>query len=236
MFTSSSVRRARSVATELEVSPPFAACKRSGKPVFLAPRPGIQEPNRSTKKGVLAMKSTPKRKGLLLVGGVFGAGIATVVVSAFTLFAGAGVAASKAKPQVVNPPSVSGTPQEGKTLTGDRGDWNNNPTDYDYAWLRCGNTGGSCAVISAAHRDEVHADVGRRREHVALPRGREELRRQDDGDVGADGGDPEGGRAADNDAHAAARTVARRATRSRSRRCRCRRSSSSTSSSRTRGF
>ncbi len=86
------------------------------------------------------MKSTPKKKGLLLVGGVFGAGIATVVVSAFTLFAGAGIAASKDKPHVVNPPVVSGTPQEGKTLTGDRGDWSNNPTDYDYAWLRCGKT------------------------------------------------------------------------------------------------
>ena len=109
------------------------------------------------------MKSSPKKKGLLLVGGVFGAGIATVVVSAFTLFAGAGIAASKDKPQVVDPPSVSGTPQQGKTLTGDRGDWSNDPTDYDYAWLRCGNTGGSCAAISAAHATKytlTSADVG----------------------------------------------------------------------------
>ena len=58
------------------------------------------------------MNATPKRKGLLLVGGVFGAGIATVVVSAFTLFAGAGVAASKDKPHNVNPPVVIG-PGEG---------------------------------------------------------------------------------------------------------------------------
>ena len=109
------------------------------------------------------MKSSPKKKGLLLVGGVFGAGVATVVVSAFTLFAGAGIAASKDKPHIVNPPSVSGTPQQGKTLTGDRGDWSNDPTDYDYAWLRCGNTGGSCAVISAAHTTKytlTSADVG----------------------------------------------------------------------------
>ena len=97
------------------------------------------------------MKSTPKKKGLLLVGGVFGAGIATVVVSAFTLFAGASIAASKDKPHNVNPPVVTGTPQEGKTLTGDRGDWSNSPTDYNYAWLRCSKTGGSCAVISGAH-------------------------------------------------------------------------------------
>jgi hypothetical protein len=109
------------------------------------------------------MNATPKRKGLLLVGGVFGAGIATVVVSAFTLFAGAGVAASKDKPHNVNPPVVTGTPQEGKTLTGDRGDWSNSPTDYNYAWLRCEKTGGSCAVISGAHATKytlTSADVG----------------------------------------------------------------------------
>ncbi len=93
------------------------------------------------------MKSTPKKKGLLLVGGVFGAGIATVVVSAFTLFASAGIAASKDKPHVVNPPVVTGTPQEGHTLTGDRGDWSNNPTSYTFRWLRCGPNGGNCAVI-----------------------------------------------------------------------------------------
>ena len=96
------------------------------------------------------MKSSPKKR-FLLVGGVFGAGIATVVVSAFTLFAGAGVAASKDKPQNVNPPTISGTPQEGHTLTGDRGDWSNKPTDYIYAWLRCDKNGGSCAAISGAH-------------------------------------------------------------------------------------
>jgi hypothetical protein len=96
------------------------------------------------------MKSTP-RKRFVLVGGVFGAGIATVVVSAFTLFAGAGVAASKVKPQMVSPPTISGTPQEGKILAGDRGDWSNKPTDYNYAWLRCDKTGGSCAAISGAH-------------------------------------------------------------------------------------
>jgi hypothetical protein len=95
------------------------------------------------------MKSTPKRRWQLL-GGVFGAGVATVLVSAFTLLAGAGVAARNAKPQNVDPPTVSGTPQEGKSLTGDRGNWTNDPTDYDYRWLRCGSTGGSCAAISGA--------------------------------------------------------------------------------------
>ena len=87
------------------------------------------------------------KKRWMLLGGVFGAGVATVVVSAFTLFAGAGLAAGQAKPQVTNPPTISGTPQEGKTLTGDRGDWSNNPTEYSFRWLRCGPNGGNCAAI-----------------------------------------------------------------------------------------
>jgi hypothetical protein len=101
---------------------------------------------------------------LLALGGVFGAGVATVVVSTFTLLAGAGVAANKARPQNLTPPSIEGTPQEGKTLTGDRGDWANNPTDFDYRWLRCGANGGNCAGISGA-TDRTYAlksaDVGR---------------------------------------------------------------------------
>jgi hypothetical protein len=108
------------------------------------------------------MRSAPKRRWLLL-GGAFGAGVATVVVSAFTLFAGAGVAAGKAKPQNTTPPSFSGTPQQGKTLQGDRGDWTNNPTDFDYRWLRCGPNGGNCAAISAATARNytlTAADVG----------------------------------------------------------------------------
>jgi hypothetical protein len=109
------------------------------------------------------MRSTPKRRWLL-VGGVFGAGVATVAVSAFTLFAGAGVAAGQVKPQNTNPPSISGTPQEGKTLTGDRGDWANNPTDFEYRWLRCGPNGGNCGVI-AGQNDRTYtlraADVGK---------------------------------------------------------------------------
>jgi hypothetical protein len=108
------------------------------------------------------MERNPKKRWLLL-GGVFGAGVATVAVSAFTLFAGAGVAASQAKPQNVNPPTISGTPQEGKTLIADRGDWANNPTSYDFRWLRCDKNGGSCSGISGATGRRytlTSADVG----------------------------------------------------------------------------
>jgi hypothetical protein len=108
------------------------------------------------------MKRRSKRRWLLL-GGAFGAGVATIVVSAITLFAGAGIAASQAKPQNATPPSFSGTPQEGKTLQGDRGDWTNNPTGFDFRWLRCGPSGGNCSPITGATSKNytlTAADVG----------------------------------------------------------------------------
>jgi hypothetical protein len=106
---------------------------------------------------------TAQRKRWALLGGVFGAGVAAVVVSAFSLFAGAGVAASQAKPQNTAPPTISGTPQVGKTLHGDRGTWINGVTDFNNFWLRCDKSGGSCSKISGAtHRDYTltSADVG----------------------------------------------------------------------------
>src|SRR6266545_500219 len=93
--------------------------------------------------------STGKRGGRLFLGGVFGAGIAAVV--AFAILAGAGTAASSAKPVNSSPPTISGTPQEGKTLTGNRGTWDNSPTDYDYSWRRCSAGGGNCSTIGGAN-------------------------------------------------------------------------------------
>jgi hypothetical protein len=54
------------------------------------------------------------------------------------------------KPVNSSPPTISGTAQEGKTLTGDRGTWDNSPTDYDYSWRRCSAGGGNCSTISGA--------------------------------------------------------------------------------------
>jgi hypothetical protein len=50
-------------------------------------------------------------------------------------------------------PAISGTPQEGSTLSGSNGTWANGPTKYDYAWLRCDNKGGSCATINGANKN-----------------------------------------------------------------------------------
>jgi hypothetical protein len=48
----------------------------------------------------------------------------------------------------VQAPAISGSPQVGATLSGSRGNWTNEPTDYNVVWQRCDRSGGSCANIS----------------------------------------------------------------------------------------
>ena len=79
------------------------------------------------------------------------------------LGAGAGTAAVSAAPQNTSPPTITGTPQEGQTLTGAQGQWGGSPTGYSYAWTRCDKNGGSCTSISGASATTyklVAADVG----------------------------------------------------------------------------
>src|SRR5436190_13750829 len=88
-----------------------------------------------------------------------------VSVAVLGVVAGSAFAAVAAKPVNTSPPTISGTPQEGQTLTGDRGTWTNNPTDFNYFWLRCDNTGGSCSTIVGAHAltyTLTSVDVGNR--------------------------------------------------------------------------
>src|SRR6185312_15955449 len=97
------------------------------------------------------------------LGAVFGAGVAAVVVAALGAFVTSGVAASKAKPQNQTPPTISGTPQEDKTLHGNKGTWTNSPTTYAWQWVRCDKNGGSCAnIVGATAKDYklTSVDVG----------------------------------------------------------------------------
>jgi len=90
-------------------------------------------------------------------------GIAALLVGAVFGTAGIGRAASAAAPTNNNPPTISGTPQAGQTLTADHGDWSGNPTSYDYQWQRCDKNGGTCAGISGATQRlfDLHSqDVG----------------------------------------------------------------------------
>jgi subtilisin family serine protease len=58
-------------------------------------------------------------------------------------------------------PVISGTAQQGQSLTASTGSWTNSPTGYRYQWLRCAS--GSCSAISGATATSytaVSADVG----------------------------------------------------------------------------
>jgi hypothetical protein len=73
------------------------------------------------------------------------AGAVTVLV-----VAGLSDAASSAAPTNQSPPSITGTAQEGQTLTTSNGTWTDSPTSYAYQWRRCDSNGGSCSSISGA--------------------------------------------------------------------------------------
>ena len=60
-------------------------------------------------------------------------------------------------------PGISGTAQQGDTLTASHGVWSNNPTGYSYAWQDCDSTGSNCATIAGATSSTYKltaADVG----------------------------------------------------------------------------
>ncbi len=63
-------------------------------------------------------------------------------------------------------PSISGTPEDGQTLTGANGTWTGTPPiTYSYQWRRCDLAGGSCANIGGATSSTyslVPADIGSR--------------------------------------------------------------------------
>ena len=47
-------------------------------------------------------------------------------------------------------PVVTGTPQDGQTLSASSGGWSGGPASYAYQWQRCDSTGAACADISGA--------------------------------------------------------------------------------------
>jgi len=92
------------------------------------------------------------------------AGICAVLVGAIGLWTLAFPSASRAWQRDAAPePAVTGTPQEGQTLTAPDFSKTSPWIDYSYEWLRCDPTGQDCGAIAGATIQTyvpVAADVG----------------------------------------------------------------------------
>lgn len=94
--------------------------------------------------------------------------LALALVAALAAAGGSGFAAPSAvqqyAPTNTTRPSISGTAQEGNTLTANPGTWSGDqPIVFTYQWLRCNASGASCVAIPNAD-DQTYrvasADVG----------------------------------------------------------------------------
>src|SRR5437879_6020837 len=66
-------------------------------------------------------------------------------------------------PTSIEPPMITGTAQQGQTLTEHEGTWTNEPTSFSYQWLQCASKGTNCSpIVGATARTyvPVAADVG----------------------------------------------------------------------------
>jgi hypothetical protein len=76
------------------------------------------------------------------------------------------VASTSGPPSNTQEPVVSGTTEQGQTLTTSNGDWIGAATiTYAYKWLRCDTNGSNCSIISGEttnHRQLTTDDVGHR--------------------------------------------------------------------------
>ena len=59
-------------------------------------------------------------------------------------------ATSSAAPKNTAPPTISGAPKVGQTLTADPGSWSGNPTSFAYQWQRCDADVAACQDVIGA--------------------------------------------------------------------------------------
>ncbi len=71
--------------------------------------------------------------------------------------------ATPVPPGNVSPPTITGSIEQGQTLTVDEGSWTNAPSDPHWQWLRCSASGQECAPMSKATKQTLNItakDVG----------------------------------------------------------------------------
>ena len=103
------------------------------------------------------------RTRTLALGLLVAAAAATAV--AFGRFSGVGSAAATSVPSNTSRPTISGTAQEGQTLTASHGTWSGTqPISFIYQWQRCDKTGGNCYDAGGTTTQKTYvvqsADVG----------------------------------------------------------------------------
>jgi hypothetical protein len=99
-----------------------------------------------------------KRRTNLLA--LLGAGLVTVLaVAGFSM-----AASPTAAPTLQTAPTISGTPEQGQTLTATSGSWSSSSSvTYRYQWRRCNSSGAGCSNIGGADNSTYQvkaADVG----------------------------------------------------------------------------
>jgi hypothetical protein len=92
------------------------------------------------------MKRKWSRRGLAVPASI------VLLLAAAAGLATKGNATSQVRPVNQSPPTISGTPEEGQTLTASNGRWTGTePITYAYSWRRCDANGGSCSAIGGAN-------------------------------------------------------------------------------------
>jgi hypothetical protein len=92
--------------------------------------------------------------------------ISAVLALAAVMVAAMATTAQAGPPPAINvvPPTISGVPLTGQTLTANNGFWTRggSPYVYEYAWLRCDLQGNNCASTGVTSQTYLvtSADVG----------------------------------------------------------------------------
>ncbi len=63
---------------------------------------------------------------------------------------GLGAFATPASPALTAAPSISGTDEQGQTLSAGHGEWSNSPSSFQEQWMLCNSAGSGCTAIAGA--------------------------------------------------------------------------------------